>query len=73
MTFTATNTTVLHNGQPYATAATEQAAQDIADMMNLPAWLEQRTEQAKATRAVKRIYRVLASDLRAKLHGGGEG
>lgn len=67
--YTSTGKQVLRDGKHYADAASNEAAQDIVDMMNLPAWLDERAERFSKARSTARFMRALASDLRAGVHG----
>lgn len=42
-------------------------ASRIAAMLNLPAWLDARADRSKS-RWAARLYRIIADDLRARLH-----
>lgn len=42
-------------------------ASRIAALLNLPAWLDMRADQSKS-RWAARLYRIIADDLRARLH-----
>jgi hypothetical protein len=42
-------------------------ASTIASLLNLPAWLDHRADRSKS-RWAARLYRIIADDLRARLH-----
>lgn len=50
-----------------ADAASNAWASRIAALMNLPAWLDQRADRCRS-RWGARLYRIIADDLRARLH-----
>lgn len=68
MTYRASGKQILaSDGSHFADASTVEAAQVIADALNLPAILDARASRADraGNRAMARTYRVLADDLRA--------
>src|SRR3546814_11849486 len=67
MTFRASGKQILKAGQHYADASTDEAARAIVAALNLPAALDDRARRAslKGNRAMARVCRVLADDLRA--------
>ena len=66
-TFRASGKQILKAGQHYADASTDEAARAIVAALNLPAALDDRARRAslKGNRAMARVCRVLADDLRA--------
>jgi len=67
MTYRANGKQVLHGGSHFADASTDEAARAIVAALNLPAALDDRARRAnlKGNRAMARVCRVLADDLRA--------
>jgi hypothetical protein len=67
MTYRANGKQVLHGERHFADASTDEAARAIVAALNLPAILDDRARRAslKGNRAMARVCRVLADDLRA--------
>src|SRR3546814_16981180 len=66
MTFRASGKQILKAGQHYADASTDEAARAIVAALHLPAALDDRARRAslKGNRAMARVCRLLADDLR---------
>src|SRR3546814_3200333 len=67
MTYRASGKQVLKAGEYFADASTNEAARVIVAALNLPAVLDDRARRAslKGNRAMARVCRVIADDLRA--------
>ena len=66
-TFRTNGKQILRGGIHFADAGTDAAASKITAALNLPDWLEDRASRSKSRQA-RRIFTVLADDIRAGLH-----
>lgn len=70
MTFRANGKQVLtSDGGHVADCSTPALASTIAALLNLPDWLDARADRCRS-RWGARLYRIIADDLRARLHEG---
>lgn len=67
MTFTAHGKQIKQGAEHIADCVSERHASIIAALLNLPAWLDQRADRCPS-RLGARLYRIIADDLRARLH-----
>lgn len=75
MTFRAHGKQILaSDGTHIADAGSASLASTIAALLNLPAWLDARADRVcKRSRMAARLYRIIADDLRARMHEGDGG
>ena len=67
MTFRASGKQILRGDEHVAACASAPLASTIAGLLNLPAWLDARADRCRS-RWGARLYRIIADDLRARLH-----
>lgn len=66
-TFRANGKQILRGGEHIADCVSNHFASTIAALLNLPAWLDTRADRCPS-RLGARLYRIIADDLRARLH-----
>lgn len=71
MTFRASGKQILRGDEHIADCASAPLASTIAGLLNLPAWLDHRAERCRS-RWGARLYRIIADDIRARLHEDGK-